>query len=236
MNKEKTDITTEIGKSFLLFTVYCLLFTVLTGCATVSMGPPPPPKGASGIYHRVKSGQTLWSISKIYEVELQKIASINRLADTSRIYVGQLIFIPGATETLEVSTLQTDFKDRGGDFVWPLKGRVSSFFGMKRDKVKNKGICIQTREDANVLASRSGKVAFCSEGLKGYGKIIIVDHLDGYSTVYAQNSRNLVKFSQLVKQSQVIAKAGSTGRTNRPELYFEIRKGYRPQNPFFYLP
>lgn len=206
------------------------------GCTTVSMRPPPPPEGLTGIYHRVKSGQTLWRISKIYEVELQKIASINRLADTSRIYVGQLIFIPGPTEMVEDLTLQTDFKDRGGDFIWPLKGRVSSFFGMKRDKVKNKGICIQTRENISVLAARSGKVAFCSEGLKGYGKIIIIDHLDGYSTVYSQNSRNLVRLDQLVKQGQAIAKVGDRGRTNRPELYFEIRKGHRPQNPFFYLP
>jgi len=190
----------------------------------------------SGIYHRVQKKQTLWRISKTYGVELEKIARINRLADTSRIYVGQLIFIPEATSQLEDLSLPTDFKDKGGDFIWPLKGKVSSFFGMKKEEVKNKGVCIQTKKGAQVLASRSGKIAFCSEGLRGYGKIIIIDHLDGYSTIYAQNSRNLVKLNQLVKRGQAIAMAGLNNHTNSPELYFEIRKRHKPQNPFFYLP
>ncbi len=194
------------------------------------------PKGMAGIYHQVKKGQTLWRISKAYKVELDKVARINRLADTSRIYVGQLIFIPAVTEKDEDLILEIDFQDKGGDFSWPLKGRVSSFFGMKKDEVKNKGICIQAREGADIYASRSGKVAFCSEGLKGCGKIIIIDHWDGYSTVYAQNLKNFVKLNQLVKQGQVIARVGSSGRANRPELYFEIRKGHKPKNPFFYLP
>ncbi len=223
-------------KILLLTAFYLLLTAVLIGCAGVSRRPPRPPKGMSGIYHRVQKNQTLWRISKTYGVELERIARINRLADTSRIYVGQLIFIPGATSQAEALSLPTDFRDRGGDFIWPLKGKVSSFFGMKRDEVKNKGIYIQTKKGVSVLAARSGKIAFCSEELKGYGKIIIIDHLDGYSTVYAQNSRNLVNLNQLIKQGQLIAKAGGMGRSDKPELYFEIRKGHKPQNPFFYLP
>lgn len=226
----------NISKRIILFSIFCSLFSVVMGCATVTIGPPPLPKGMSGIYHRVKKGQTLWRITKAYDVELEKIALINRLADTSRIYVGQLIFIPDSTATVEDLTLEIDFKDKGGDFIWPLRGKVISFFGMKKDEVKNKGICVQTREGASVLAARSGKVAFCSQGLKGYGKTIIIDHLDEYSTVYGHNSKNLVKLNQLVRQGQIIAQAGSSGRVTTPELYFEIRKGHKPQNPFFYLP
>lgn len=232
----RVNKSSEIRKKFLLYTIYYILSTILIGCATVTMGPPPPPKGMAGIYHQVKKGQTLWRISKTYQVELEKIARVNRLTDTSRIYVGQLIFIPDATDAVEDLILKTDFTDKGGDFIWPVKGEVISFFGMKRERVKNKGICIQTGKGTSVLAARSGKVAFCSEELKGYGKIIIIDHLDGYSTVYAHNTKNLVKLNQLVSQSQVIAKVGASGRAISPELYFEIRKSYKPQNPFFYLP
>jgi len=227
---------TKIPRKITFYILYFIFCTFLIGCATVTKGPPPPPEGMRGIYHRVKKGQTLWRISRAYGVELEKIFRINRLADTSRIYVGQLIFIPGTTNAIEDLTLETDFTDKGGDFMWPVKGKVISFFGMKRDRVKNKGICIQTRKGNPVLAARSGRVAFCSEGLKGYGKIIIIDHLDAYSTVYAQNLKNLVKLNRLVKQGQVIARAGASGRTKNPELYFEIRKGHKPQNPFFYLP
>ncbi|MBL7084742.1 MAG: peptidoglycan DD-metalloendopeptidase family protein [Candidatus Omnitrophica bacterium] len=223
-------------KKFLLYTIYCILATALIGCASVSMGPPRPPKGMTGAYHRVEKDQTLWRISKVYGVELEKIAKVNRLVDTSRIYVGQLIFIPDATLSIQTLTLATDFKDRGGDFIWPLKGKIVSFFGMKKDEVKNKGISIRTREKTSVKAARSGRVAFCSESLKGYGKIIILDHLDGYSTVYAHNSKNLAKLNQLVRQGEVLAQAGSSGRADSAELYFEIRKGHKPQNPFFYLP
>lgn len=236
INFLKVNMLSKIWKGFSLYTIYYILATALIGCATIAKGPPPPPEGMRGIYHRVKKGQTLWRISRVYGVELEKISRINRLADTSRIYVGQLIFIPGTTNAIEDLTLETDFTDKGGDFMWPVKGKVISFFGMKRDRVKNKGICIQTRKGNSVLAARSGRVAFCSEGLKGYGKIIIIDHLDAYSTVYAQNLKNLVKLNRLVKQGQVIARAGASGRTKNPELYFEIRKGHKPQNPFFYLP
>jgi murein DD-endopeptidase MepM/ murein hydrolase activator NlpD len=147
-----------------------------------------------------------------------------------------LIFIPGATKEIEDLTLEVDFIDGRDDFIWPVQGKVTSYFGMKRDRVNNRGIYIQTKKNSSILAARSGKVAFCSEYLKGYGKIIIIDHLDGYSTVYAHNLNNLVKLNQLIKQGQVIAKVDASGRINNPELYFEVRKGHQPQNPFFYLP
>jgi len=232
----KIDIFSKISKRILLVTSYWLLVTALTGCATVSIRPPAPPKGMAGIYHRVQKGQTLWRIAKTYGVQMEKISRINRLADTSRIYVGQLIFIPEATRKIEELTPEIAFKDKGGDFIWPLRGRVISFFGMKKDGVKNKGISIRARKGLSVSAARSGKVAFCSEGLKGYGKTVIIDHLDGYSTVYAQNSKILVRLDELVKQGQVIARSGASGRVSSPELYFEIRKSHKPQNPFFYLP
>jgi septal ring factor EnvC (AmiA/AmiB activator) len=189
----------------------------------------------AGIYHKVQKGQTLWRISRAYGVELDRIARINRLADSSRIYVGQLIFIPDATEKIQDLGLETSIQDIGGNFIWPVKGKVSSFFGMKKEEVKNKGISIQTKKGSKVVASRSGRVAFCSENLKGYGKAIIIDHRDGYSTVYAQNQKNLVRHNQLVKQGEGIAYVGASDR-NKRELYFEIRKGHKPQNPFFYLP
>jgi len=65
---------------------------------------------------------------------------------------------------------------------------------------------------------------------------VIIDHLDGFSTLYAQNSVVLVKTGEYVKQGQAIAKTGSSGRAQRPCLHFQIRKGEKPQNPFYYLP
>lgn len=107
---------------------------------------------------------------------------------------------------------------------------------MKYNKVKSKGVRIKAKEGTKIKAARSGEISFCEDKLKGSGKIIIIDHRDGFVTVYAHNSVNLVKVGQRVTQGQMIAKVGSTGRTNTSQLYFEIRKGHIPQNPFYYLP
>lgn len=215
-----------------IFILCCSLY--LGGCASVNTQPALPTPTMAGIYHQIKKGQTLWRIAKAYGVKLENITEVNRLTDNSTIYEGQLVFIPGALRPIQDLTLETDFKD--GDFIWPVKGKISSFYGMRKSDVKNKGICIQAKEEANVLAARSGRIAYCSEEMKGYGKIIIIDHLDGYSTIYAYNAKNLVELNHLVTQGQIIAKAGQTNDARTCELYFEIRKGYMAQNPFFYLP
>ncbi|MFH0790344.1 MAG: peptidoglycan DD-metalloendopeptidase family protein [Candidatus Omnitrophota bacterium] len=220
----------KIAKSILI--LCCVLY--LGGCASVNTRPAMPIPAMAGIYHQIKKGQTLWRIAKAYGVKLENITEVNRLTDNYTIYEGQLVFIPGALRHIEDLTLETDFKD--GDFIWPVKGKISSFYGMRKNDVKNKGICIQTKEEADVLAARSGRIAYCSEEMKGYGKIIIIDHLDGYSTIYAYNAKNLVELNRLVTQGQVIAKAGRTNDERAYELYFEIRKKHTPQNPFFYLP
>ena len=210
---------------------FIILLALLPGCATGPgyIGPTATP----GIYHEVERGQTLWYISKIYNVDLKRIAGANRLPDASKIEVGQLIFIPEVSKVAAKGE-----RTRGGfeGFIWPVKGTVVSYFGATSNMAKNKGIDIAARQGAAVLASRGGKVTFASERLKGYGKTVIVDHLDGFETVYAYNAQNLVDTNQRINQGDVIAKTGKTGRADRPMLHFEIRKKHKPQNPFYYLP
>lgn len=196
----------------------------LAGCATVAYPPAEP-----GIYHEVKRGQTLWHISRIYGVELNRLIKANRMPDASKIEVGQLIFVPEARGTYAKSaTLE--------GFIWPVKGVVVSYFGSMKDMAKNKGVDIRAREGTKVVAAGSGKVTFVSNHLKGYGKTIIIDHSDGFETVYSHNAQNLARVNQHVKQGEAIAKVGKTGRVKKPTLHFEIRKRHKPQNPFYYLP
>ena len=207
---------------------------VLAGCATVSYYPDSALAPDVGFYHEVSKGQTLWGISKTYSVELGTIIETNRLPNASKIEVGQLIFIPKKRASVRKAPPPKNTKLE--NFRWPLKGKVRSHFGSLKGMVKNKGIDIDTREGTSVRSSRSGKVIFTSNYLKGYGKTIIIDHLDGFETVYSQNSENLVSLGQHVSQGEIIAKAGKTGRTEKPALHFEIRKNHKPQNPFYYLP
>lgn len=166
----------------------------------------------------------------MYDVDLEAVASTNKLPDKQKIYVGQLLFIP-QTEEIDYAK-----NAKEASFIWPIKGKILSFYASYKDGVKNKGIDIKARHGEAVVASRGGKVSFIDENMKGFGKTIIVDHEDGYSTVYAYNSQILTGVGQYVRQGTVIAKVGQTGRADSPRLHFEIRKKHKPQNPFYFLP
>lgn len=215
-----------------------LIFT-MGGCAPLPVIKEPkealPVAKKGGIYHKVTKGETLWRISKNYGVDIETLVESNGLSDAVHIKVGQQIFIPTnivkPAPKIEPSPVYAK-----EDFIWPVKGRIVSSFGEKRDSTPNKGIDIQARDGMVVAASRSGRVIFSEEKVRGFGKTIIIDHGDGIQTVYSHNSEILVKIGEDVKQAQPIAKVGSTGRGNSPYLHFEIRKRHKPQNPFYYLP
>jgi len=224
-------------KKILLHTVfYALLITVLSGCASSNyVYRIPSQQTMPGIYHRVEKGQTLWRIAKAYDTDLTSLVKINKIPNPSKIKVGQLIFIPKVTQTKKVNTSLPSLSGKKG-FIWPVTGEIISVYGTKKGDLVNKGIDIKTKEGTTVVATKAGRVSFSDNKVRGFGKTIIIDHKDGYSTVYAHNSKNLVKAGSEVKQNQPIAKAGSTGRTSVCCLHFEIRKQHKPQNPFYYLP
>ena len=121
------------------------------------------------------------------------------------------------------------------NFIWPIRGNVVVPFGSKEDGVSIKGIVIESQEGQSVVAARDGRVSFVDEKLKGYGKTVILEHAGGYSTVYARNSEICVTLGQQVRQGEVIAKVGRAGRGNLPQLYFELRRKTRAENPVSYL-
>lgn len=220
-----------------IYYIIALTIFLIAGCATIEYKPPSPYVMAplkKGVYHRVKKGQTLWRIAKTYNVPLEEIVRINRLPDAAKIEVGELIFIPNAEGARDIVITST--QDAAGDFIWPVKGKVASFYGSRLGHVRNKGVDIIASYGQNVVASRSGTITFCAEEFTGYGKTIIIDHGDGFSSVYAYNSENLIRVGDVVEKGRVIAKAGSGGRAKINMLHFEIRKDNEPQNPFYYLP
>jgi len=87
-----------------------------------------------------------------------------------------------------------------------------------------------------VRAAADGTVLYAGDQQTGYGNLVILRHAQDMITVYAHNSVNLVSENQKVKQGEVIAKVGSTGRSTGPHLHFEIRKRTKPRNPLFFLP
>ncbi len=215
-----------------------LLFAIIYACRFVS-----PSYPRAGVYHRVKRHQTLWRICKTYGVDIDEVARVNHIRDSSHIREGQRIFIPGAKKVLKVDIYIDDIGGKRGQpedmkkialakghFIWPVKGKVTQEFGI-RGTVKHAGIDISARMGTPIRASNSGKVLYSGNEIEGFGNIIIIKHNQGFITVYAHNETNYVAEGERVGKGQIIGRVGNTGRTSGPRLHFEIRKNNRPVNP-----
>jgi murein DD-endopeptidase MepM/ murein hydrolase activator NlpD len=121
-----------------------------------------------------------------------------------------------------------------GFFAWPADGSVSSRFG-PRGNSNHDGIDISAPEGTPVRAAADGVVIYC-DVLRGYGNVVIVDHKDGLSSVYAHNKLNLARVGARVRRGDVIASMGQTGKTTGPNLHFEIRRHNVARDPIRYLP
>ena len=126
-----------------------------------------------------------------------------------------------------------------GSFLWPVQGKVVSFFGRQKHPtfdtfVTKKGIEIQAREGSPIRSVSAGKVVY-ADWLKGYGLVIIVDHTNGFFSLYAHASELLVAEGHVVTMGQMIGHTGATGVTEDDILYFELRKGTTPIDPLKWL-
>jgi len=193
-----------------------------------------PPPGQ--ILHQVVSGDTLYSLGDYYSVNWKDIAASNEISVEAELKQGQLLTIPGGT--IPASIWNRGVLSRGGDgqisFIWPLKGRITSYFGPRWGKF-HYGIDIGQPCGTPIRAAASGvvKVA-CWQG--SYGYVVFVEHENGWETRYGHASRLLVKQGQWVNQGEKIALVGETGNATGPHLHFEIRYQGTPRNPLNYLP
>ena len=118
-----------------------------------------------------------------------------------------------------------------GELAWPVTGKLSASFGQTRaGALKWDGMLIATERGAPVRAVYHGRVIF-ADWLPGLGLLVIVDHGDSYLSLYGHNERLFKGVGESVTAGDVIAAAGDSGGSARPELYFEIRKGGHPVDP-----
>lgn len=120
-------------------------------------------------------------------------------------------------------------------FSWPVQGKVVAKFGATADGLRNDGINIAAPAGAPVMAAADGTVAYAGNQLRGFGNLILVRHENGLITAYAHNQSLLVEKGAKVRRGDVIARVGSTGNVDTPQLHFEIRKGEEAVDPMKYL-
>jgi len=118
-----------------------------------------------------------------------------------------------------------------GHLAWPVGGHLAARFGQVRaGGLKWEGMLIDTQRGADVRAVYRGRVIY-ADWLPGLGLLTIIDHGDGYLSLYGHNDRLYKAVGDTVSAGEVIAASGDSGGSSRPQLYFEIRKGSRPVDP-----
>lgn len=239
------------------------------GSAPVPYTPPPAAPVSTGTYvpsyapvdinaatHTVVRGDTVYNISKRYNITQDNLRAWNNLVDNN-IGVGQVLRVkpagyvapatavntpaprPAATAPVAApvatpaATLTVSGSTRNvAGITWqrPTAGNIATNFGGN-----NKGVEIVGTAGQAVVSAADGKVVYAGSGLRGYGNLVIVQHNSTFLTAYGNNQSLLVKEGQTVKRGQTIARMGNTD-ASRTQLHFEVRQNGKPVNPTQYVP
>ncbi|WP_242634398.1 murein hydrolase activator EnvC family protein [Marinobacter salicampi] len=128
------------------------------------------------------------------------------------------------------------FKALQAKLPWPARGKVARSYGesVAQGKLRHNGMLITTDRETDVAAVHYGRVVFAN-WLRGFGLMTIIDHGDGYLTLYGHNSSLMKSPGDWVSAGETIAVSGQSGGTNEPSVYFELRYKGKPQNPKTWL-
>ena len=239
-----------------LLLIFLLLATLNQGCTPynapiVDLEQPPSQLIKT---HLVEEGESLYSIAWRYDFNTHDLAAINALSKPYKVRKGQILNLDKSlmkkqpmttkskakkvapkvvdrtsTVAKKTTTSQPQKKISAQKLRWqkPVKGKVVESYNPKDLR---KGVVIQAVAGASVKSASQGVVVYAGDGLRDYGKLVIIKHSDYLLSAYGHNQKLLVKEGQVVDGSKVISKLGSNGR-----LYFEIRKDGKPINPAAYV-
>lgn len=131
------------------------------------------------------------------------------------------------------------FSTLKGKLPWPVDGKIAIPYGSQKDPEFNtpifrSGTYIQSNADSFAKAVHSGRVVF-AEWFKGYGQLVIVNHGDGYHTLYGSLSEIFMKAGDIIKGNQIVGRIGNSGILSSPGLYFEVRYKGKPLDPLQWL-
>ncbi len=197
----------------------------------------------SGVVVTVKSGDTINSLAKKYGLlSAQPIVDwpYNSFVDDEKftLAAGQALVIPGgrAPEVVQyaptqvVHTPNTVFQPGSGQFMWPVQGIITQYFSSYHPALDIAG-----SQGDSVAAADAGRVITVAWMSNGYGNYVVVDHGNGFHTLYAHLVKVLVSVGDDLGRGQVLGLRGTTGRSTGPHLHFEIRYHNRQVNPLLYL-
>ena len=181
--------------------------------------------------YKVQKGDTLYSIARNNKMELKKLLEINNIKDASK-YTLQI----GAN--LKIENIKSEYADEtipDSSFQWPYRGIIVARYGVDTYKLANRGINILGNIGDKVSASDYGIVEYAND-IRGFGKVVIIKHKNGFTTSYAHLSKISVKLGDIVNKGDYIGDIGDTGLVDKSELYFKISYRGRALDPIKLLP
>jgi lipoprotein NlpD len=214
-----------------LLAIFCAL--LLAACSSALRWHPD--------YHKVRSGETLYSIAMQYNLDQRQLASWNRLGSGTYIRTGQKLRLTPPSGYTSAQSKDGNAKRSSSSLAdlpaptwrWPTRGSVLLRFG-ESSKTQS-GIRIVGTEGQSVTATAAGEVVYAGTGLRSYGQLLILKHNETWLSAYGFNSKLLVTEGARVQAGQAIA---SMGRDSGGQalLHFEIRRNGQPVDPLRYLP
>ena len=230
--------------------ILLLLIVVISGCSNysapiISREQPPSTRITK---HQVAPGDTLYSIAWRYDLDVRRLARANGISQPYTILKGQVLSLNTKGVTLNSRPVSPPTQSRASSsrpatevkpapkpmvfsknlvWQWPVKGSVVK--GYSPEDLR-KGLSIKSKNGPDVRPAAPGTVVYAGDGLRGYGKLVIIKHSEILLSAYGHNEKILVKEGQSVKSTETISKLGS-----KETLYFEIRKDGYPVNPSVYI-
>lgn len=202
----------------------------------------------TGVAHTVKSGETLESIAKKYSAEPQAMVDFpfNDVPDDFSLRVGQVLIVPGGTPPEVAAPAKPRAQPQylaqgpqspafsapfGAQFIWPAGGSISQYYAWYHP-----GVDIANRGAPGIAATDGGTVVVAGwPDSQGYGNRVVIDHGNGYRSLYAHLSNVYVSIGETVSRGQLIGQMGSTGRSTGTHLHLEIHYKGVPLNPLAIL-
>lgn len=188
----------------------------------------------SGVVHTITDGDTLVDLAAMYGVSAESIATYNALADPLALQLGAKLVVPGG----KIQVTRLSGSSRGGarpgatgSFRWPTVGPITTYFGGG-----HRGIDIAAPAGVPVYVTDGGIVVTALKLNYDYGYHLIIDHGNGYRTVYAHLSAFYVDYGEKVSRGDRIGAVGSTGLSTGPHLHFEVWENGVKVDPLNYLP
>lgn len=232
------DTPGEIAERFGISTDTVLQANNLTNPEGLQIGEELLILPVSGVMHTVTSGDNVHDLAVLYGVTPESIAEFNQLADPNSLQMGDKLVVPGG----KIQVVRASGSSRGGrpaatasasgSVRWPAGGSITQYFGENG----HTGIDLANGAGSPVYAADGGVVVTALKLGYGYGWHLVIDHGNGYKTLYAHLSAFFADYGERVNKGDRIGSVGSTGLSTGPHLHFELFQDGTRVNPLKFLP